>query len=70
MAYVLLMFFLYFSDFYQTNYVNIYGTDVHEICRIGRTLAVDERSEAIFSTVQGTLPRQPILWAESTHLRY
>jgi len=25
MAYVLLMFFLYFSDFYQTNYVNIYG---------------------------------------------
>jgi len=42
------MFFLYFSDFYQTNYLNIYGTDLHEICRIGRTLTVDEWSEVIF----------------------
>ena len=30
------------------NYLNIYRTDIHEICRIGRTLAVDERSEVIF----------------------
>ena len=34
--------FLYFSDFCQTNYLNIYWTDLHEICRIGRTLAVDD----------------------------
>ena len=37
-----------FSDFSQTNYLNIYRTDLHEICRIGRTLSVDERSEVIF----------------------
>ena len=36
-AYVLLMFyfFIYFSDFCQTNYLNVYLTDLHEICRIG-----------------------------------
>ena len=38
----------YFNDFCQTNYLNIHQTDVHEICRIGRTLTVDERSEVIF----------------------
>ena len=37
-----------FSDFSLTNYLNIYWTDLLEICRIGRTLAVDERSEVIF----------------------
>jgi len=41
--YVLLMFFLHFIGFRQTHYLNIYQTDLHEICRIGRTLAVDER---------------------------
>jgi len=66
-AYVLLVFyFIYFSDFCQTNYLNVYRTDLHEICRIGWTLAVDERSEVIFSISQGTLPWQPILWAKST----
>jgi len=48
-------------DFCQTNYLNIYSTDLHEICSIGRTLAVDERPEVIFSIPQGTLPWQPIL---------
>ena len=38
----------FFSDFCQSNHLNIYWTDVHEICRIGRTLATDERSEVIF----------------------
>ena len=39
-----------FSDFFQTNYFNVYRTDYHEICRIGRTLAVDKqsKSEVIF----------------------
>jgi len=27
---------------------NIYWTDLHEICRPGKTLAVDKRSEVIF----------------------
>jgi len=31
-----------FSDFRQTNYLNIYWTDLHQICRIGRPLAVEE----------------------------
>jgi len=35
--------FLHFIGFRQTHYLNIYRTDLHEICRIGRTLAVDER---------------------------
>jgi len=30
------------------HYLNIYRIDLHDICRIGRTLAVDERSEVIF----------------------
>jgi len=55
-----------FCDFFLTNYLNIYWTDLYDSCRIGRTLAVDERSEVIFSTRQGTLPWQPILCAKST----
>jgi len=37
-----------FTDFCQTKYLNVYRTDLHEICRICRTLAADERSEVIF----------------------
>ena len=55
------------SDFCQTTYLNIYKrTDLYGICRIGRTLAVDKRSDVIFSIPQGTLPWQPILWIKST----
>ena len=43
-------------DFCQPNYLNIFQTDLHEICRIGRTLGVTERSEFIFSISEGTLP--------------
>jgi len=39
---------VYFSHFCHINYLNIYWTDLHEVGRIGRTLAVDERSEVIF----------------------
>ena len=35
-------------DFCETNYLNIYRTNLHEICMICRTLAVDEQSEVIF----------------------
>ena len=31
----------YFSDFCRTSYLNIYRTDHHEICTIGRRLALD-----------------------------
>ena len=57
----------YFCVFCQTNCLNIYPTDVHEICRIDRPLAADERSEVIFFDPSGTLPWQPIiLWTKST----
>ena len=40
--YVLLFYYFYFFiAFCQTNYLNIYHTDLHDICRIYRTLAVD-----------------------------
>ena len=35
-----------FIDFCQTNYLNIYRTDIYEICR--KTLAVDKWFEVIF----------------------
>jgi len=40
---VLLLFYLknIFSDFCHTSYLNIYPTDLYEICMDGRTLAVD-----------------------------
>ena len=72
-AYVLLffvylkIFLVYFSDFCQINYLNIYRTDLHEICRIYRTFVVDEQSVVMFFSIpQGTLPWQPILRAKST----
>jgi len=48
MAYVMLFFNYIFIDFCQTNYLSIYRADLREICRIGKTLAVDERSEVMF----------------------
>ena len=43
-AYVSPMFYLknIFTDFCQTEYLNIYRTDLQKISRIGRTSAVDE----------------------------
>jgi len=65
---LIFLFFLnhIFSDFCQANYLNTYRTviDLHEICRIGITLAVDERPEVISLIPQGTLLWQPILWAK------
>jgi len=54
------LFIYFFYDFCQTNYLNIYQTDLHQISRIGRITAADQRSEASFSIPQGTLPWQPI----------
>jgi len=40
------------------------------ICRVGRTVAVDEWSEVSFSIPEGTLPWQLILWVKSTSSRH
>jgi len=57
-----------FSDYCQTNYRNIYWADLHQICRIDRTLARDERPEVSFLIPQGTLLWQPIMWVKSTSI--
>jgi len=59
--YVLLV-FLIFSNFCQTN-LNIYRTDLREIFRVGRTVAVDDQSEISFFDLSrdvATGTRQPI----------
>ena len=53
-------FIFIFADFCQTNYLNIYRTNFHQICRVGRTMAADERSVVNVSISQGMLPWQPI----------
>jgi len=42
-----------FSDFCQTDYLNIYRTDLHEICRIGGTSAVDDDLKLLFRFLEG-----------------
>ena len=59
-------FLLYFSVIWQRNYLDIYRTDLYENRKIDRNLAVDERSQVIYSIAQETLLWQPILWAKST----
>jgi len=54
----------------SVRHLNIYRTDLHEIFRIARTLAVDERSEVSFLISRRTLPWQPILWAKSTSITH
>ena len=51
-----------FNDFCQTKYLKNYRSDPRQISRVGRTMAVDERSEVSFSIRQGTLPWQSIIW--------
>ena len=46
-----------FNDFCQTDIFIIFRPDLHPICGDGRTVTVDERSEASFSVPGGpTLP--------------
>jgi len=52
----LFFFILTFNVFCQTNYLNIYRTDLQQICKLDRTRAVDERSEVSFVIPQGPLP--------------
>ena len=53
-------------DFCQTIYLNIYWTDLHQICKDGRTTALDKQSEVKFFIPQGMLPWQPLWCAQST----
>jgi len=55
-------------DFCQTIYLNIYWTDLHQICKDGRTTALDKQSEVKFFIPQGMLPWQPLSCAQSTEM--
>ena len=48
--------FVIFSDFCQTNYLKIYQTDLRQIFRFGRTVAVDDQPETSFYIPQETVP--------------
>ena len=41
------------NDFCQPNFLNIYQTYVHQICRVDRTMAVDKRREVSFWSIKG-----------------
>jgi len=45
----------YFNDFCRTNYYTIYRTDLRQIFRVGRTVAVDDQCEKklIFRSLKG-----------------
>ena len=55
-----LCFLKIFNDFSQTDYLNIYQTDLRQIFRVGRTMAVNDQSEISFSISLVILPRQSI----------
>jgi len=44
-GYVFCCCFLFFNDFFQPNYFNIYQTGICQICKVGRTMAVGDQSE-------------------------
>jgi len=52
--------YLFFNDSCQTNYLNIYWTDRRQICRVGRTMPVDDQAEITFTIPPWTLSWQPI----------
>jgi len=62
--YVLLLFFIYFIFvmilFRPVTYLKIYQTNLCQIFRVGRTMAVDDQCEISILVLQGTLPWQPI----------
>ena len=48
-----------FNDSCQTSYLKVHRTDLHQIFRIESNMPADDQSEISFSTLYGTLPRQP-----------
>ena len=57
--FVYLFFFIY-NDSRQTNYFKIYQTNLRQIFRVDRTMAVDDQPEISFSVPQRTLPWKTI----------
>jgi len=45
LCFLFIFFIFIFNDFYQTNYLNIYRTDLRQIFRFCRTVAVGDQSE-------------------------
>ena len=65
--YVFLLFI--FNDFCQTNYLNIYRTDLRQIYRVVRSMAVDDQSESsFFRSLKGLCLGNRSLLALSTEL--
>jgi len=64
-AYVMLMFF---NDCLEQRGLINYQTDLHQIFRLGRHVAVDVQFGIRYAISQGTLPRQPILGAKSAEI--
>ena len=62
----ILFFFLVFNDRLEQTELRTYQTDLHEIFRVGRHVAVDVQSGICFA--QSTLPWQPILGAISAEI--
>jgi len=57
--YVLLLFLIFKNCSCLTNYPKIYQSDLCQIVKLGRTVAVDDQSEISFSIPRGTLQWQP-----------
>ena len=60
MFYPCFLFFIFILTIPARPYLSIYPSDLRYICRTGRTMSVDDRSDIGFSITQGTLPWQPI----------
>jgi len=52
----------------KNRHLPTYQTDIHQIFRVDRHVAVDVQSGICFAIAQGTLPWQPILGAQSTEI--
>jgi len=57
--------FLLFNDRLEQKDLRMYQTDLHQISRVGRHVAVDVQSGIGFAITEGTLPWQPVLGAKS-----
>jgi len=57
-----------FNDCLEKRDLINYQTDLHQIFKLGRHVAVDVQFGIRFAIGQGTLPRQPILVAKSAEI--
>jgi len=56
-----LFIYLFINDSFQANYLNIFRTDLRQIRRVGRTIAVEDQPEISFFICQRTLSYKPII---------